>query len=97
MAQKKEKCVHFGIRIPQTLDDAIARYISFDTHATKSEFAREALREALNARAPKLLENMVKEARLEQEKDFKLKKKIEEKFEHKEVLAQEECVQTKEQ
>ncbi len=54
---------YIGIKIPKTLKDAVEHYVSYDTHATISDFVRDAIRFYLHEKAPGLLEQVVDNSR----------------------------------
>lgn len=58
MSKKKEERWYdfVGIKIPKTLCAAMDAYISSDTHATRSEFIRNAMREKLQRDRPDLFD-----------------------------------------
>jgi Arc/MetJ-type ribon-helix-helix transcriptional regulator len=43
----KRQTTRWNIPVPQTLDDALEKAIFLDSHMTKSDFVREAVREKL--------------------------------------------------
>jgi Arc/MetJ-type ribon-helix-helix transcriptional regulator len=57
MAEKKEMEV-LNVRVPSTLKDLMEKYVSMDTHASISDFTRDALREKLRRDAPHLIKEL---------------------------------------
>ena len=53
--------VFLGVKIPKILDEAMEEYIRRDTHATKSEFVRNAIREKLQRDAPWIISKILAE------------------------------------
>lgn len=43
----KRKTTRWNIPVPQTLDDTLEKAVFLDSHMTKSDFVREAVREKL--------------------------------------------------
>jgi len=52
--------VFLGVKIPKTLNKAVEKYIEVDTHATKSDFVRSAIREKISRDAPWIMEEILK-------------------------------------
>lgn len=50
-----------SVRIPKALMEMIKEYVRRDTHATLSDFVRDALREKIKAEAPRLYRRMLEE------------------------------------
>ena len=61
MAEKKE-LVNLNVRIPYAMRTIMQEYISRDTHANMSEFARDAIREKIVKDAPTLYAQLFKES-----------------------------------
>lgn len=57
-----------GVKVPKTLTKMMERYISRDTHATKSELVRSAIREKIQRDMPELWNESMKEYAKEEEK-----------------------------
>jgi Arc/MetJ-type ribon-helix-helix transcriptional regulator len=61
-AKRVDKMI--GAKVGEDLDAALEKYIALDTHTTKSEYIREAIREKLERDAEKLGLTLVELARL---------------------------------
>jgi len=46
---KKKDSTRWNIPVPRILDDAVERAVVLDTHSTKSDFVRDAVREKLKS------------------------------------------------
>lgn len=62
MARENDEWYDFlGVKLPKRLMEAMDEYIRRDTHATRSEFVRNAIREKLNRETPDIIKKILAE------------------------------------